>query len=157
MIEKLIPEEGEVKVESPSSVCDDERRRREEKKRRSRSASSSAAAVQPAATSSPPSAASVGNKVGSQCLGCVKLPLYSVYATECNGKFHETLALIFQTLVRKRHCSGIIGKRGRSARAPEREKPPPHVGVRLVWQWCSRGWKIAGEAGTVVESYQVKA
>ena len=153
MIEKLIPEEGEVKVESPSSVCDDERRRREEKKRRSRSASSSAAAVQPAATSSPPSAASVGNKVGSQCLGCVKLPLYSVYATECNGKFHETLALIFQTLVRKRHCSGIIGKR----RAPEREKPPPHVGVRLVWQRRSRGWKIAGKAGNVVESSQVKA
>ena len=60
MIVKLIPEEGEVKVDSPSSVSEDERRRRRcggEPRERQRRASE-----QPPASASPSSAPS-GNVI----------------------------------------------------------------------------------------------
>lgn len=61
MIVKLIPEEGEVKVDSPSSVSEDERRRRRcggEPRERQRRASE-----QPPAASASPSSVSAGNVI----------------------------------------------------------------------------------------------
>ena len=57
---KLIPEEGEVKVDSPSSVSEDERRRRcgGEPRERQRRASE-----QPPAASASPSSVSAGNVI----------------------------------------------------------------------------------------------
>ena len=61
MIVKLIPEEGEVKVDSPSSVSEDERRPRcgGEPRERQRRASEQA----PAASASPSSFAAGGNVI----------------------------------------------------------------------------------------------